>query len=53
MHDFISDLPVAIQEKFNEISVLRSYPKGCLLYSQGDVPEAMYQVVSGLSLIHI
>ena len=47
MHDFISDLPVAIQEKFNEISVLRSYPKGYLLYSQGDVPEAMYQLVSG------
>lgn len=47
MHDFVSTLSPAAQEKFESLCVQRQIDKGETVYRQGDDPTELYQVVEG------
>ena len=44
---FLRDAPAELREEFAHLTVARSYPKGNILYHDGDAASMMYVVVHG------
>lgn len=47
MHDFVSTLSPAAQDRFDALSVQRQVGKGEAVYRQGDDPNELFQVMEG------
>lgn len=47
MHDFVSGLSDPVRAEFESLCTETLYPRGAVIYANGDAPRAMYRLVEG------